>query len=484
MKAFIRAATAVASLGILFVVCAPARAGAQQPPQPTGAPAAAPPGDVQAVREQLEQLKKDYAALQQQYGERLQALEQRLSQLAGPPAAQPAPPVATEQAQTAPATSPAAPQVAPAAPAPPTLADQAAVAAVAAAAPTQTADVAQGGSAVPAGSSKVFNPDMSVIGNFVGVAGKNPLSTQSPLELSEAEASFQAIVDPYARADFFLAAGPEGLEIEEGFITFTSLPSSFLLKAGKMRAQFGKVNTLHTHAMPTADRPLVTQNLVGGEEGLSDSGLSLSRLIHNPFIFLEATGEVYASTSEVFQSDQRSRLTYVGRLRAYRDLTEATNIDLGTSVAFGPSEGLPEAAVPGLADPLSLDRRLIGVDASFRYRPLRRAIYQRLNLRSEFIWSRQERAFDTHANAFGAYGLGEYQFAQRWYAGARFDHSGRAFDGSLTDNGGSVFITFWPSEFSQVRGQYRRTRYAEDVTANEFLFQFNFAIGAHGAHVF
>jgi hypothetical protein len=35
-----------------------------------------------------------------------------------------------------------------------------------------------------------------------------------------------------------------------------------------------------------------------------------------------------------------------------------------------------------------------------------------------------------------------------------------------------------------VRGQYRRTRYAEDVTANEFLFQFNFAIGAHGAHVF
>jgi hypothetical protein len=481
MKAFIRGATTVASLGILFAVCAPARASAQQPPQqqpqPPAAPAAAPPGDVQAVREQLEQLKKDYAALQQQYGERLQALEQRLSQLAGPPAEQPAAPVATAQAQAAPATS----TTAPVAPPSPTLADQAAAAA---AAPTQTADAAQGGSAVPAGSSKVFNPDMSVIGNFVGVAGKNPLSTQSPLELSEAEAAFQAIVDPYARADFYLSAGPDGLEVEEGFVTFTSLPSSFLLKVGKMRAQFGKVNTLHTHAMPTADRPLVTQNLVGGEEGLSDSGLSLSRLIHNPFIFLEATGEVYASTSEVFQSDERSRLTYVGRLRAYRDLTEATNIDLGTSVAFGPSEGLPEAGVPGLADPVSLDRRLIGVDASFRYRPLRRAIYQRLNLRSEFIWSRQERAFDTHANAFGAYGLGEYQFAQRWYAGARFDHSGRAFDGSLTDNGGSVFVTFWPSEFSQVRGQYRRTRYAEDVTANEFLFQFNFAIGAHGAHVF
>ena len=47
-----------------------------------------------------------------------------------------------------------------------------------------------------------------------------------------------------------------------------------------------------------------------------------------------------------------------------------------------------------------------------------------------------------------------------------------------------MFVTFWPSEFSQVRGQYRRTNYAEGVTANEFLFQFNFSIGAHGAHVF
>ena len=45
-------------------------------------------------------------------------------------------------------------------------------------------------------------------------------------------------------------------------------------------------------------------------------------------------------------------------------------------------------------------------------------------------------------------------------------------------------VTFWPSEFSQVRGQFRRTRSAEGVTANEALFQFLFSIGAHGAHIF
>ena len=35
-----------------------------------------------------------------------------------------------------------------------------------------------------------------------------------------------------------------------------------------------------------------------------------------------------------------------------------------------------------------------------------------------------------------------------------------------------------------MRGQYRRTHYAEGATANEFLFQFLFSIGAHGAHPF
>jgi hypothetical protein len=41
-----------------------------------------------------------------------------------------------------------------------------------------------------------------------------------------------------------------------------------------------------------------------------------------------------------------------------------------------------------------------------------------------------------------------------------------------------------PSEFSRLRGQYRRTAYGHAPTAHEFLMQFQFAIGAHGAHPF
>jgi len=35
-----------------------------------------------------------------------------------------------------------------------------------------------------------------------------------------------------------------------------------------------------------------------------------------------------------------------------------------------------------------------------------------------------------------------------------------------------------------VRGQYRRTEYGDAAAANELLFQFQFSIGAHGAHPF
>jgi hypothetical protein len=333
------------------------------------------------------------------------------------------------------------------------------------------------------GSSRAFNPDISVIGNFLGVAGRNDTSDEAPLQLSEVEIAFQADVDPYSRADFFVAAGPEGVEVEEGFITFTALPANLLLKAGKLRAQFGKMNTLHTHLLPAADRPLVTTNLLGGEEGLADAGLSLSQLIPNDVVFLELTGEVYAGRSEVFQSPERSRLNYVGRARAYRDLTESTNLDVGGSFAYGPTDVGLEEVDGELTGPV-LDKQLYGIDLTLRYRPLRQAIYRRLNLRAELIWSRQSLAPEVHGTAFGFYGLGEYQFARRWYVGARADRSGRAIETDQVDTGGAVFLTFWPTEFSQIRAQYRRINFAEGISANEILFQFNFSIGAHGAHVF
>jgi len=427
-----RRAAAVAA--VVVGLAGPTAGGQQAPP---------PAPDIAALQATIEQLRQQLDALERKVAA-LQAVPSTAAQPAAPTPAPAAPVAAAEPAPIAPAL----------------------------AARGENGPVPVSGN--PSAASKIFNPDMAVIGNFVGSAGRNAVAPLPALSLNEAEVSFQAVVDPYARADFFLAASPDGLEVEEGFLTFPTLPGGLLVKVGKLKAQFGKVNTLHAHTLPWVDQPLPMKNLLGGEEGLNDAGVSVSRLIPNAVMFLEATGEVFNGDNGVFTSQRRRDLTYVGRLRGYRDLTEGTNLDVGTSVALGHNDVRPDGVT-----------RLYGVDATVRYRPLRRAIYQRFLGRTELFWSRRDTlAPGAQADAFGAYLSGDYQFARRWFAGGRYDWSDRAEDPTRRDRSGSFLLTYWPSEFSQIRGQFRRTAYAEGVDANEVLFQFLFAIGAHGAHAF
>src|SRR5262249_24087096 len=122
------------------------------------------PDDVAALRAEIEALRKDYEA-------RLTALEEKLSALAAAPT--PAPQ--------------AAPQVAIAPPLVPS------------------------GPGAQSQTSNYFNPAMSVIGNFLSVGGSQGPDHLDSANLRESELGVQAIVDPYARADFFLSFGEEGV---------------------------------------------------------------------------------------------------------------------------------------------------------------------------------------------------------------------------------------------------------------------------------
>ena len=328
-------------------------------------------------------------------------------------------------------------------------------------------------------NAKLLNPDISLIGDFVGTAGHNRVAPSRSLELHEAELGIQAIIDPYARADVFISFGEEGVEVEEGYVTFTSLPAGLLLKVGKMRAEFGKVNTIHNHALAYIDRPLVTNNLVGGEDGINDAGFSLSHFLKGPKNwFLQGTAQVFrGDSSDVFTANRRQDVSVVGHVRAYKDLTESTNLDLGASYARGHNE-LGSHFIT----------TLYGADATLRWKPLRRAIYNSILFRNEFVWSARDQLSPTNSiqtqRAFGLYSSLEYRANRRWTVAGRFDRSGRATDAQLTDTGFSTIVTYWPSEFSQIRGQYRFIHYGQGINANEALIQFLFVMGAHGAHPF
>jgi hypothetical protein len=454
MRSCFRPLTACAVVLMVFIGAAPAIAQTASAPSATPQTIETAPAGPQQLREELNRLRAEFDSIRDSYGARLAALEARLGPAAEAPVVAPAagldpvdpvaalPPVATPSVDVPPVSAGAGD-------------------------PQGALPVYSGTTA----ASKVFNPDIAVVGNFLGAAGRNPIDPAPSLEMHEAELTLQAVVDPFARADFFLAASPQGFEIEEGFLTLTSLPGGLLAKVGKLKQQFGKANTLHPHALQWVDEPLVMKNLLG-DDGLNDAGVSVSKLVLNPFLFLEATGEVYQGNSGPFQTHERNDVSWLGRLRGYRDISEGTNLDLGVSFARGHNDVTVDSTT-----------RLFGIDATVRYRPLRRAIYRRFLGRTELMWSRRgEEGRDV--SAFGMYVAGDYQFARRWFGGLRYDRSARAYDSALVDKGPSVVLTFWPSEFSQIRGQYRRTKYAEGVTSNEALFQFLFSIGTHGAHVF
>jgi hypothetical protein len=325
------------------------------------------------------------------------------------------------------------------------------------------------------GASKVFNPDTSVIGNFLGKAGQpnpfefGPDNIRQPLNLDEAEVSFEAFVDPYAKAKFFLSVTKEGIDVEEGYAQFVTLPYDLTAKTGKFKAMFGKDNTWHAHVRPWVDQPLVVHNFFG-DEGFNDDGISVSKTIANPWnAFIEATGEVFEGRVEnVFDRGGLNDLVYNGHLKFFRDFSENSNVELGTSYARGT---LNDA-----------HNQFGGVDVTYRWKPPQRGLYNSFIGRLEAITDRRG---DAGKRLNGFYASADYQLAQRWFTGLRVDSADRFADGAIpNDRGLSATLTFWPSEFSQIRGQLRRTRYGDARTVNELLLQLQFAIGAHGAHVF
>jgi hypothetical protein len=319
-----------------------------------------------------------------------------------------------------------------------------------------------------------FNPAIAVIGNFLASAGHNPVQPSPAFQVEESELSLQAVVDPYARADFFLSFSNSGVEVEEAFVTFLTLPWQTQLKGGKFRVQFGKVNTMHLHRLPWVDEPLPIDDILLSPDAWAGEGISISKLIPLPGdTFSELYVQILDGTSDVlFIAPEKSDLTYDVQYRAYRDFGDDHNLEMGASYAYG-HNGTSTTNTTNLEN----------VHLVYRWRPLLGRPYRSFILRSEYFWSQREQPDGTQ-NAQGFFVGGDYQLGRRWFTGARYEFSDHATNAALRDNGVAVTLTFLPSEFSLLRAEYRYREYAPGIKANEGFLQIQFAIGAHGAHVF
>ncbi len=321
-----------------------------------------------------------------------------------------------------------------------------------------------------------LNPNIGVIGNFIGSKVFEREEAEDGFTFDEAEFSFQMVIDPYAKADVFVAVVPpeEAIELEEGYITLLALPASLQARLGLFRSPFGKLNLTHPPETAFADQiPRVLNNFFG-EEGLAETGVMVSSLIPNPWqLFLELSLGVFdGDNEESFNGGATSDLLYLGHLKSFFDLSEHSNIEFGLSGMSAKNDSLGDFRT-----------NVFGADFIYRWKPPRLNRYKSFTLQSEVLYSqRNEAAGDI--TSWGMFAFAQYQLSKRFFLGGRFDYS--EFPTSSVDReiAYSAILTFWPSEFQTIRLQYRHLNrnFADDD--NAVFLQWVFITGAHGAHPF
>lgn len=330
------------------------------------------------------------------------------------------------------------------------------------------------GAPAPAASPAIANPAISAIGWFQAVAGNDAQAQAQAFEFREAELGFQSAVDPFTRAEFFLSAEDEGLEVEEAHITWLALPGGGQAKAGKFRADLGKFNRTHPPETPFADRPLAAAAFLG-EEGLATAGLSLSALLPNPFgLYWDAIASVGTAPgpdeTPLFHPDTRSDLLALGRSSLFVPLRESTDLNLGASYA----NALADSVLRGDGN----RTQIAAADLTLRWRNPRRAIYRSLMVQAEGYAMQGSRAGAERYTGALAYAV--YQFARQWKLGVRYDWTESPGSHENT-SGAAALLQFRPSEFSTLSVQARRMRVPGGEERDALFFKWTFNIGPHGA---
>lgn len=345
--------------------------------------------------------------------------------------------------------------------------------------------------------------------------------------LQNVELSLLGAVDPYFTGEAHLVyfidplKGESTVELEEAFLTTTSLPYGLQLKAGQFVTEFGQINSRHPHAWDWQDQPVINTRLFG-PDGMRGPGLRLGWLMPTPWfseLYLgvqNANGETMASflASEEFYEERaiagrsfRQRdvrhlkdLVYLSRWNNSWDLSDSLTSVIGFSGLYGPNATGPNG-----------DTWIYGMDMKWRWRPVNNfrgwpfLLWQSEVMQRDFM---ADRFFDaSHATEgitlpgrtlhdWGFYSQLLYGFHYGWSAGLRYEYaggSGASLEGRKNDpfradrQRVSPLLVWQPSEFSRIRLQYNfdyANHFAGNRDAHSLWLGFEFLYGSHPAHAY
>ena len=173
-------------------------------------------------------------------------------------------------------------------------------------------------------SPNSFNPQIAVVTDFRALLSSNDGDDSKRAELKELELALAADVDPFLKAEVYLAVAKEDgesvVEVEEAFGRYTNLGRGLSGKFGKFAAAIGRVQRNHTDQLNSLDYPFVIQDFLG-DEGLRAGGGSLSYLLPGDK-FHEFTLEALdASETPLFADASTGALVWVGHYRTFFDFS-------------------------------------------------------------------------------------------------------------------------------------------------------------------
>ena len=335
-------------------------------------------------------------------------------------------------------------------------------------------------------SASVFNPGLTVFGNFLArvddaaaYVDDDPGAERADdrFSLREVELDLRAPIDPWADGVLiatFEAEVPGEYEasIEEGYVTLKKLPfldsapAGLKVKAGRFRPSLGRFNTIHLHDLPQITYPRALRTFLGSEGFLAD-GLSGQFFLPSPSErdVLDATVQVLDGGNIAVAADQDpSDIATVGRVKWFRDLAPGRDLELGLSSWH--SSGSDE---------------LWSVDATYRWKPFVAGEWKSFLLGFEGFQADLDDPLAASPSGWDLWS--QYQLSRNLYVGARYDWTEELADASLESRTAGVFLTYYTTEFLRFRLGYERTSSdVAELDGLESLFlELNFIFGSHPA---
>ena len=524
--------------GVAVAVCVTARLLAQTAETPT-APTASTPAtsaEVEALREEVRSLKELVQTLQQQV-----KTQQPASEKSEPPALPESPEPETADTSSPPVPSPSAPPLFP-------TTDSAVVASAPSVNANGTTVFPTTDESVTTTQATVSSSDpgssltqpLPILGggnnkNYMNISFDSvfALAASSERHLNRiqvgdhdpqqrgfnarnAEITLDGAVDPYFQgfANIVLKLDNDNeteIELEEAFLQTTSLPYGLQLKGGQFFDAFGRINPTHPHTWEFADSPLVNGRLLG-PDGLRGVGAQVSWTLPTPWysqlLFAVQNGRGGTAYSFRNRGDDAlffNRMTidrdasalhdmlYVPRFETSFNPSDTQTVLLGASGAFGMNDTGTDNHT-----------EIYGVDFLYKWKSSHaEGGFPFLKWQTEAMYRRFEAGRGLDAlfpveetfRDWGLYSQLLWGFKKGWVAGVRGDYL-HMQESAFTDDDTrqsrsrlSANLTWYPTEFSKIRLQYNH----DFLEENDFLasrgvdsifLQFEFILGAHGAHKF